>query len=95
MVFFDVFGIFMLQYSSSMGILLNVLSIVVTLAISGLDIWISFRREQVHWKDAVKIIVIFVFGVFLVGTILALAFSALVAYLLALVGRDMSWFASA
>ena len=94
-VFFDVFGIFMLQYSSSTGALLNVLSVVVTLTISSVDIWMSFRREQADWKDAVKIIVIFVFGVFLVGSILALAFSVLVAWMLALLGRDMSWFVPA
>ena len=94
-VFFDVFGLFMLQYSSLTGVLLNVLSAVVTIIISSVDIWISFRREKVHWKNAFKIIAIFLFGVFLVGSILALAFSALVAYLLALVGRDMSWFVPA
>ena len=93
-VFFDVFGLFMLQYSSLTGVLLNVVA-VVTIIISSVDIWISFRREKVHWKNAFKIIAIFLFAVFLVGSILALAFSALVAYLLALVGRDMSWFVPA
>ena len=91
-VFFDVFGLFMLQYSSLTGVLLNVLSAVVTIIISSVDIWISFRREQVPRKDAAKLIAIFVFGVYLLGANLALAFSALVAYLL--LGRDMSWFDS-
>jgi len=93
-VFFDVFGLFMLRYSSLTGVLLNLLSVVVTLIISSVDIWISFRREQTPGKDAVKLIAIFVFGVFLLGVNLALAFSALVAYLLALLGCDMSWFSS-
>ena len=94
MVFFDVFGLFMLQYSSLTGVLLNILSVVVTLVTSIADIKISLRREEASCKDAVKIIFIFMFGVFLIGSVLALAFSALVAYLLALLGRDMSWFAS-
>ena len=95
MVFFDVFGLFMVRYSSLTGVLLNLLSVVVTLTISSVDIWISFRREQVPRKDAAKLIAIFVFGVYLLGANLALAFSALVAYFLALLGRDMSWFDSA
>ena len=93
-VFFDVFGLFMLQYSSLTGVLLNILSVVVTLGTSIADIRISLRREEASCKDAVKIIFIFLFGVFLIGSVLALAFSALVAYLLALLARDMSWFAS-
>ena len=94
-VFFDVFGLFMLQYSSLTGVILNILSVAITLIISIVDIRISLRREEASCKDAVKIIFIFMVGVFLIGSILALAFSALVAYLLALLGRDMSWFASA
>ena len=94
-VFFDVFGLFMLQYSSLTGVILNILSVTITLIISIVDIRISLRREKASCKDAVKIIGIFFFGVFFIGSILALAFSVLVAYLLALVGRDMSWFASA
>ena len=93
-VFFDVFGLFMLQYSSLTGVLLNILSVVVTLVTSIADIKISLRREEASCKDAVKIIFIFLVGNFLIGSILALAFSALVAYLLALLARDMSWFAS-
>ena len=85
----------MLQYSSSTGVVLNVISMAVTLIISGFDIWISFRREKARCRDAIKIFVIFVFGVFLLGSFFALAFSFLVAYLLALLSRDMSWFASA
>ena len=94
-VFFDVFGLFMLQYSSLTGVILNILSVTITLIISIVDIRISLRREKASCKDAVKILAIFFFGVFFIGSILALAFSVLVAYLLALVGRDMSWFASA
>ena len=93
-VFFDVFGIFMLQYSSLTGIILNILSVVITVIIFIVDIRISSRREKASWKNAVKIIAIFFFGVFLIGSILAVAFSALVAFLLALAGLDMSWFAS-
>ena len=93
-VFFDVFGLFMLQYSSLTGIILNILSVVITLIIFIVDIRISLRREKASWKDAVKIIAIFFFGVSLIGSILAVAFSALVAFLLALGGLDMSWFAS-
>ena len=94
-VFFDVFGLFMLQYSSLTGVILNILSVAITIIISIVDIRINLRREKASCKDAVKIIAIFFFGVFLIGSILALAFSVLVAYMLARVGRDMSWFASA
>ena len=93
-VFFDVFGLFMLQYSSLTGVILNIISVAITIIISIVDIRISLRREKASSKDAVKIIAIFFFGVFFIGSILALAFSVLVAYLLARVGRDMSWFAS-
>ena len=93
MVFFDVLGIFMLQYSSLTGIVLNSLSVVVVLVVFIVDIRTSLAREKATKKtDVLKILVIFMLGNFLVGSLLAVAFSALVAYLLALAGCDMSWF---
>ena len=92
MVFFDVLGIFMLQYSSSTGTILNSLSVVVVLVVFIVDIRTSLAREKAIKTDVLKILVIFMLGNFLVGSLLAVAFSALEAYLLALVGCDMSWF---
>ena len=92
MVFFDVLGIFMLQYSSLTGIVLNSLSVVVVLVVFIVDIRTSLAREKATKTDVLKILVIFMLGSFLVGSLLAVAFSALVAYLLALAGCDMSWF---
>ena len=93
MVFFDVLGIFMLQYSSSTGTILNSLSVVVVLVVFIVDIRTSLAREKATKKtDVLKILVIFMLGSFLVGSLLAVAFSALVAYLLALAGCDTSWF---
>ena len=92
MVFFDVLGIFMLQYSSSTGTILNSLSVVVVLVVFIVDIRTSLAREKAIKTDVLKILVIFMLGSFLVGSLLAVAFSALVAYLLALAGCDMSWF---
>ena len=92
MVFFDVLGIFMLQYSSLTGIILNSLSVVVVLVVFIVDIRTSLAREKAIKTDVLKILVIFMLGNFLVGSLLAVAFSALVAYLLALAGCDMSWF---
>ena len=92
MVFFDVLGIFMLQYSSLTGIILNSLSVVVVLVVFIVDIRTSLAREKAIKTDVLKILVIFMLGSFLVGSLLAVAFSALEAYLLALVGCDMSWF---
>ena len=92
MVFFDVLGIFMLQYSSLTGIVLNSLSVVVVLVVFIVDIRTSLAREKAIKTDVLKILVIFMLGSFLVGSLLAVAFSALEAYLLALVGCDMSWF---
>ena len=92
MVFFDVLGIFMLQYSSSTGTILNSLSVVVVLVVFIVDIRTSLAREKAIKTDVLKILVIFMLGSFLVGSLLAVAFSALEAYLLALVGCDMSWF---
>ena len=92
MVFFDVLGIFMLQYSSLTGIVLNSLSVVVVLVVFIVDIRTSLAREKATKTDVLKILVIFMLGIFFVGSLLAVAFSALVAYLLALAGCDMSWF---
>ena len=92
MVFFDVLGIFMLQYSSSTGTILNSLSVVVVLVVFIVDIRTSLAREKAIKTDVLRILVIFMLGSFLVGSLLAVAFSALEAYLLALVGCDMSWF---
>ena len=92
MVFFDVLGIFMLQYSSSTGTILNSLSVVVVLVVFIVDIRTSLAREKAIKTDVLKILVIFMLGSFLVGSLLAVAFSALVAYLLALAGCDTSWF---
>ena len=93
MVFFDVLGIFMLQYSSLTGIVLNSLSVVVVLVVFIVDIRTSLAREKATKKtDVLKILVIFMLGIFLVGSLLAVAFSGLVAYLLALAGCDMSWY---
>ena len=92
MVFFDVLGIFMLQYSSLTGIILNSLSVVVVLVVFIVDIRTSLAREKATKTDVLKILVIFMLGNFLVGSLLAVAVSALVAYLLALAGCDMSWF---
>ena len=91
-VFFDVLGIFMLQYSSLTGILLNSLSVIVVLVVFIVGIRRSLTREKATKADVLKILVIFMLGNFLVGSLLAVAFSALVAYLLALAGCDMSWF---
>ena len=83
----------MLQYSSSTGTILNSLSVVVVLVVFIVDIRTSLAREKATKKtDVLKILVIFMLGSFLVGSLLAVAFSALEAYLLALVGCDMSWF---
>ena len=92
MVFFDVLGIFMLQYSSLTGIILNSLSVVVVLVVFIVDIRTSLAREKATKTDVLKILVIFMLGGFLLGSLLAVAVSALVAYLLALAGCDMSWF---
>ena len=82
----------MLQYSSLTGIVLNSLSVVVVLVVFIVDIRTSLAREKATKTDVLKILVIFMLGNFLVGSLLAVAFSALVAYLLALAGCDMSWF---
>ena len=82
----------MLQYSSSTGTILNSLSVVVVLVVFIVDIRTSLAREKAIKTDVLKILVIFMLGSFLVGSLLAVAFSALEAYLLALVGCDMSWF---
>ena len=82
----------MLQYSSLTGIILNSLSVVVVLVVFIVDIRTSLAREKAIKTDVLKILVIFMLGSFLVGSLLAVAFSALEAYLLALVGCDMSWF---
>ena len=92
MVFFDVLGIFMLQYSSLTGIILNSLSVAVVLVVFIVDIRTSLAREKATKTDVLKILVIFMLGGFLLGSLLAVAVSALVAYLLALAGCDMSWF---
>ena len=92
MVFFDVLGIFMLQYSSLTGIILNSLSVIVVLVVFIVDIRRSLTREKATKTDVFKILVIFMLGSFLIGSLLAVAFSALVAYLLALAGCDMPWF---
>ena len=92
MVFFDVLGIFMLQYSSLTGIILNSLSVVMVLVVFIVDIRTSLAREKATKTDVLKILVIFMLGGFLLGSLLAVAVSALVAYLLALAGCDMSWF---
>ena len=82
----------MLQYSSLTGILLNSLSVIVVLVVFIVGIRRSLTREKATKADVLKILVIFMLGSFLVGSLLAVAFSALVAYLLALFGCDMSWF---
>ena len=82
----------MLQYSSLTGIILNSLSVVVVLVVFIVDIRTSLAREKATEKDVFKILVNFMLGNFLVGSLLAVAFSALVAHLLALAGCDMSWF---
>ena len=92
MVFFDVLGIFMLQYSSLTGIILNSLSVIVVLAVFIVDIRRSLTREKATKTDVFKILVFLMLGGFLIGSLLTVAFSALVAYLLALAGCDMSWF---
>ena len=82
----------MLQYSSLTGIILNSLSVVVVLVVFIVDIRTSLAREKATKTDVLKILVIFMLGGFLLGSLLAVAVSALVAYLLALAGCDMSWF---
>ena len=93
-VYFDVLGIFMLHYSSLTGLVLNILILAITLVSIYKDIEISRHRENASSEDTMMIMAIFMVWVSFIGSLIAVIFSALVAILLPLAGRDMSWFAS-
>ena len=93
-VYFDVLGIFMLHFSSLTGLVLNILILAITLVSIYKDIQISRHRENASSEDTMMIMAIFMVWVSFIGSLIAVIFSALVAILLPLAGRDMSWFAS-
>ena len=90
-VFFDVFGLFMIVYPSWAGIILNIVSVLLTLVTAGYDILTLARSEQIQWKKGLSNVLIGILFSFL-SMGLAVGLSIFIGFSVGSLGFSLSWF---
>jgi len=91
LVFFDMFGLFMVSYPSWVGILINIIVILIAIMALIVDIFVFARKWEFTKKECMKAMLFFSLTEIIIISS-SLGFSSLTGYVLGKAGLSMAWF---